>query len=269
MCGHSAGELERLEIQGAYYQDISRQFLLRAGLRAGMRVLDIGCGVGDLSLLAAELVGDAGSVVGVDRAPEAIAAGTDRARARAIRQVTFQLDDIGALAEGPPVDALIGRFVLMHQAAPARVLRGVASRVRPGGLVAILESHLDGSLAGAHSSPHSPVYHQILQWMIEILRAAGAHTDMGLRLRATFLGAGLPEPQLWLQARIEGGAQAEIYRYMMESLKSMLPLAQSLGVAAPSLARLGPLEERLRDEVIAGGGVVTSPLVVGAWCRLP
>ena len=54
--------------------------LLRdAGIGAGMRVLDAGCGTGDVTALAAELVGAGGAVVGVDRSGEVLA--TARARA--------------------------------------------------------------------------------------------------------------------------------------------------------------------------------------------
>lgn len=269
VCGHSTGELERLEIQGAFYQDITREVFRKVGLSPGMRVLDIGCGAGDVSLLAGELVGVSGSVLGVDHAPEAIAAATERARARALKQVAFQLSGIEELVLDAPVDALVGRFVLMHQADPARTLRRAARHVRPGGIVAMMESHLTASVPGVHSTPHSPTYHRILTWMIEIIGRAGAHPDMGLKLRQTFVGAGLPPPELWLQARVEGGLDAAIYRYMVESLRSMLPLAQRFGIATVSADQLGQLEERLREEVMASGGVITSPVVVGAWCRLP
>src|SRR3990172_9261931 len=112
VCGHSGRELDRLDLQGAVFRDITRRVLEAAGLSAGMRVLDVGCGAGDVSLVAAELVGERGSVLGVDRAPASIQAATARAVAQHLRHVTFQvgeISDLGLL----DVDALIGRFVLM------------------------------------------------------------------------------------------------------------------------------------------------------------
>lgn len=269
VCGHSTDELERLETQGAFFQEITRDLLATAGLVPGMRVLDIGCGAGDVSLLAAELVGPAGSVVGIDRAPGAVEAAKARAAARRLNQVSVHLADLAEWAPEQPVDAVVGRFVLMHQADPAAALRAAARHLRPGGVVAMLESHMDACVLGVHSWPHSSTYEGILRTLVDVIRAAGAHTNMGLRLRQTFLDAGLPAPALRVQARTEGGPDAAIYHYVATSLRSMLPLAGRFGVTTPlaSEDEVEELERRLREEVTASRGVLTSPLVVGAWCR--
>jgi len=268
-CGHSTRELERLQSQGAFFEEITHFFLQRAGIARGMRVLDIGCGAGDVTLLAADMVGTSGFVLGIDRASEAISAATVRAAARGLKQVDFRATTIEDLAPSAPMDALIGRFVLMHQADPVRTLREAAGHVRQGGIVAVLESHMSASVAGVHSCPHSTTYDRVTRWIRETIRAAGAHPDMGLRLRRVFVDAGLPAPELWLQAGVEGGPDAAIYRYITESLRSMLLLAERFGIASLSMGEIDELERQLREEVTASGGVLTSPLVVGAWCRLP
>lgn len=51
----------------------TRQLFLEAGLCAGMRVLDVGSGMGDVAMLAAEIVGETGQVIGTDKAATAIA----------------------------------------------------------------------------------------------------------------------------------------------------------------------------------------------------
>jgi len=79
--GHSSRELDRLSFQGTVFAPYTRQLLTEAGLTAGMRVLDVGSGSGDVSFLAAELVGLHGHVLGVDRSPAAV----ERANTRAIR----------------------------------------------------------------------------------------------------------------------------------------------------------------------------------------
>ena len=68
--GHSSAEIQRLKNQAAMLRPITERLLRSAGIDAGMRVLDLGCGAGDVSMLAAELVGPAGFVVAIDRSQE-------------------------------------------------------------------------------------------------------------------------------------------------------------------------------------------------------
>ena len=57
--GHTPEELQRLERQGRFYGDLTQEIFERAGIETGMRVLDVGCGAGDVSLLVRSLVGAA------------------------------------------------------------------------------------------------------------------------------------------------------------------------------------------------------------------
>src|ERR1700739_212576 len=83
--GHADVEVQRLLLQGRLYDGYTEHALRLAGLRPGMRVLDIGCGPGDVSFVAARLVGPTGSVLGADAAPEMI----ELARTRAAEKGVF------------------------------------------------------------------------------------------------------------------------------------------------------------------------------------
>src|SRR5262249_2047873 len=177
VCGHSSGEFDRLQLQGAFFADITRSVFEAAGLRNGFRVLDIGCGAGDVSFLAADIVGSRGSVLGIDRAAEAIAVARSRARIVGYSNVAFScgtVDPIDAVATDRRYDALVGRFVLMHQANPSALLNAGARCVRAGGLVIFLESALSASASGVHSVPYSPTYDRSLRLIRDTLAAAGA-----------------------------------------------------------------------------------------------
>src|SRR5215813_13904580 len=138
--GYSESEFRRLEFQGDLFRDFTEDVLRRAGLAPGMRVLDIGCGVGDVSLLAADLVGPSGAVLGVDRSADSVAIAERRAiwavKNGWVRFQTSELDDFESTA---PFDAVIGRLVLMYQHDPAALVRRLAGLVRPGGIVAFHE----------------------------------------------------------------------------------------------------------------------------------
>jgi len=87
--GHANEELERLISQGRYLGDLTAHFLRLAGLRPGMRVLDVGCGAGDVTFITASIVGPTGHVTGIDRSPDSIALASQRAAAAALPYVRF------------------------------------------------------------------------------------------------------------------------------------------------------------------------------------
>ncbi|HWW85509.1 MAG TPA: methyltransferase domain-containing protein [Vicinamibacterales bacterium] len=274
VCGHTPGELERLRLQSVFFEDITRRMFEASGLQPGFRVLDIGCGVGDVSFLAAEMVGPSGFVVGIDRAPEAVGMARARAQAEGRTNVEFHLGAIDELVGGAAFgddrgfDALVGRFVLMHQSNPAATLRAAAQHVRPGGVVVFLESAMSACVASLHSFPHSPTYDRIVRLITDTIRAAGGDVSMGLRLAAVFEDAGLPHPTMRLQGCVESGRDAAIYRYMTDSLRSVLPLARQLGVDDAANVNIEKLEEELRAEVVVSGATLVSPPIVAAWCKI-
>jgi ubiquinone/menaquinone biosynthesis C-methylase UbiE len=63
--GYTNAEFERLQSQSLFFPNLTQDLLHRAGIASGMHVLDIGSGVGDVSLLAGELVGPSGRVLGM------------------------------------------------------------------------------------------------------------------------------------------------------------------------------------------------------------
>src|SRR5258705_9960035 len=78
--GNTTQEQERLKLQGRFLENWTEQFLRLAGIEPGMSVLDLGCGVGDVSLLAARLVGPSGHVTGIDRDSVVIKKAGERVR---------------------------------------------------------------------------------------------------------------------------------------------------------------------------------------------
>lgn len=80
--GHNDRERRRLALQGSILNPVTEQLLRRAGLASGMSVLDFGCGVGDVSMIAARLVGSGGRVTGLDLDEPALAIARERAVGR-------------------------------------------------------------------------------------------------------------------------------------------------------------------------------------------
>ena len=94
--GHSAHEIERLSAQARLYTPFTLSFFRAAGITEGMRVLEVGCGGGDVSLLIARLVGANGEVVGIDRSSTAIETAQQRARDLSAHNLRFLVADLTA-----------------------------------------------------------------------------------------------------------------------------------------------------------------------------
>lgn len=263
--GCSEGELRRLIRQSTLYADLTEALLRSAGIGKGMRVLDVGCGSGCVSLLAARLVGPAGAVVGVDRSPQALAVARSRADAERLRQVEFIQGDLADLEFKDTFDALIGRFVLMFLPEPSAFLRRLKRHVRGGGVIAFQEM----DVAAARSVPVMPLWQQCGEWIRETFRRTSVDLQMGPRLHATFLRAGLPPPQMQLQARIGGAPDFPAHEYIADIVASLLPTMERCGVATAAAVGIETLAARLRQEMTELDGVMILPSLIGAWSRTP
>lgn len=109
-----------------------------AGLKPGMRVLDVACGTGKTSAVLRRLAGENGSVLGVDSSPERIAFATEHYGAPGL---TFQQCDITATPAGPErFDFIWVRFVLeYHREGAAGLIRDLARQLNPGGILCLID----------------------------------------------------------------------------------------------------------------------------------
>ena len=107
-------------------------------LRSGMRVLDVGCGPGTITLGLAQSVAP-GEVVGVDLQESMVERARALAAERGIANVRFDLADAYELPfPDRSFDAALEHRVLMHLADPIRGLREVRRVLRPGGVLGLL-----------------------------------------------------------------------------------------------------------------------------------
>lgn len=262
--GHAADELDRIINAARFIGDLTEHVLHLAGLTPGMRVLDVGCGPGELTFLAARLVGPEGTVIGVDLSPEAIEMARQRAAAIGLTNVHFLIQDLSdaELVLDEPVDALIGRLVLQYLADPARVLRRLATWVKPGGVVAFQEADMK---EGVYSEPVCPVYESAIQRIAQTFTRIGAEARTGSRLAQIIEEADLPTPQMILHARMERGPDSPLYQFAAQMTRVMLPLMQRTGVATAEEVGVETLAERLRAEAVALQTTLVVPPFIGAW----
>ena len=258
--GSDAAEQERLIRQAAWLSAHTERFFRAAGVGAGQRVLDLGSGVGDVSLIAARLVGAAGEVLGAERDPRAVARATARAAELRLEHVHFTQADIADLPIERPFDAVVGRYILMFLRDPAAVLRSVSRIVRPGGVIAFQEPCWTSFLQACEILP---LWRSAATLMVDTFHRTGTNTRMGADLPATFVAAGLPTPAVRTDTLV--GAE----RWMPDVIQTLAPQMRALDLAVGSLGDLSTLCDRLLKEAEAHHVRAPLPAILGAWARKP
>lgn len=109
-----------------------------AGIRPGMRVLDLAGGSGEPGLPIAHVVGPSGSVLLTDQSPEQLDFAREKAAAQGLSNVEFRVADAEEIdVEEGAFDAVTCRWGIMFMPEPARALRAAHKALRPGGRVAV------------------------------------------------------------------------------------------------------------------------------------
>jgi len=257
--GRTQQEYARLARQAQIMQPMTRRLFTDAGIQPGMRVLDLGSGAGDVCLLLSELVGPTGKVIGLDLDDQALAHARQRATAAGAANITFTHSDFATYIPDAPLDAIVGRFVLMYQADPAAALAKLTQHLRPGGPVAFIEPWFQIPVG-----PDSTVKKSVT-CMIETLRRSGAHVDLGPRMHKVFQSAGLPLPNMRFEACMDPRPDGPLYDYVADTVASVLPRAIEYGI--PNSADLKPatLAAQIRAEMSAVGYAMVVAPVVCAW----
>ena len=111
------------------------EILHRLGIGPGASAVDVGCGAGWTTLFLAEAGIDA---LGLDLVPANIELARERAQ-RWGSAARFEVADMDALPDGPPVDVVLVFDALHHTSAQRATLQGIHGRVKPGGWVVLAE----------------------------------------------------------------------------------------------------------------------------------
>jgi len=265
--GRSDAEHRRLVEQAAFLRPSTERMLRAAGVGAGMRVLDVGCGMGDVSFLVAELVGPSGGVVGIDVDGDAVAVAEQRRAAMKLANVSFACGDFRSAPLGAEFDAAVGRLVLLYQADPTGALRAIAERLRPDGIVAFQEPALR---ALPWQVPDLPLLTSVVAWTREVFARSGAHMNVGWELYWRMRDAGLAPHRVPLgEIPLDIGPDSIAYDRWATLTRSLQPRIIEYGLATEAEIDIDTLEQRLREEAMVARAPIPlfSGMLIGQWAR--
>jgi SAM-dependent methyltransferase len=260
--GSEEPEIARLEFQAEFLDEATRLLLGMGGIVPGMRVLDLGSGLGHVSRAVGDLVGSTGEVVGLEADPRMIEAAQSRTSTAHVR---FVQGDVLSYVDDVPFDAVVGRLILFHLADPASALRHHLAALRPGGrLVA-----LDYDLGAVRSDPQEPFTTHVQELMLTAFRRVGADPTIGSRLQGILAEAGVAEiGGLGIEPYVAPGSP--IGPAMMAGvLRTLAPAIISHGLATETELDVDTMAERITAALDANGSVLVPPVLAGAWGHRP
>jgi SAM-dependent methyltransferase len=129
-------------------------------LQQGIDVADIGCGRGHAINLMAETFPQS-RFTGYDLSDEGIAAARAEAERMGLANASFDVRDVAALGVRHAYDLITAFDAIHDQAQPARVLRGIAEALRPGGTFLMVDIAASSNLAENVDLPLAPFLYTI------------------------------------------------------------------------------------------------------------
>jgi SAM-dependent methyltransferase len=186
-------DVKRLRLLHDVYGPGTQALLQRVGLRDGQRVVEIGCGSGNIACWVAQQVAPSGSVMAIDISPEQIEEARQQAQRLNLRNIDFQVADAYSprLPEAT-FDIVYCRLVLMHLTRPEAALRAMRSLVRPGGYIVCEEM----DQACWMCDPPATAMTRFIELSAALGERRGENFSLGASLHRLFRQVGFGHPEV-------------------------------------------------------------------------
>jgi ubiquinone/menaquinone biosynthesis C-methylase UbiE len=252
---------DRLQLLARVRRARTLELLGLAGLRSGMRCVDLGCGGGEGTFELAQRAGPGGFVVGVDIDEVKLALAREAAAERGLVNVEFRQANVNDWAEPAGYDFAYTRLLLQHLSRPEDLLRRMWAAVRPGGVLAVEDADFDGLFCHPENGSFD-FYGRMLRRVIEL---NGGDATLGRKLYRHFLQVGIPAPELRLVQDV--GTVDESKFLAPSTLQAIADAIVGAGLAAEAevTAAIADLDAFAADPQT----LVAGPRIFQLWARRP
>ncbi|MBZ5736914.1 class I SAM-dependent methyltransferase [Nocardioides mangrovi] len=252
---------DRLLVLAAVHRAGTLDVFDRAGVGAGMRCLDVGCGGGEVTFDLARIVGPTGSVVGLDMDEVMLALARSVATERGLSKVDFHQADVSTWTDPAAYDVVYARALLQHLPDPLDMLRRMWAAVRPGGVL-IAE---DTDSERAFCEPPNPGFDFVIRHYTALLAHRGTDANVGRRLFGYVRSLGAPD--VHLSATLLPFSAGEEKGLLASTLDFTSAAMVSAGLA--SQTEITVAHESLSRHVAAPLTIVAGPAMIQVWARNP
>jgi ubiquinone/menaquinone biosynthesis C-methylase UbiE len=234
---------DRLRLLANVMWQYTEPFLHRAGLREGMRCLDVGCANGALTRRITDIVGPTSHVTGFDFDESVIAIAEKESTDYA--NVNFQVFNIeNEIPEAARYDFIFCRFILSHLQSPGAAIRKLKGALRPNGIIAIE----DVDFRGHFSHPASPAYDAYVRWYTELGLRKGGNPLLGPFILSIVKAEGLDPIQFNVETPVfSEGDGKRMALLTLQAIRDTV-IAEKLASAADIDAVIRDLDSLTRDE---------------------
>jgi ubiquinone/menaquinone biosynthesis C-methylase UbiE len=188
--GASEREFDRLDIQSIVFHDETLKTLKAAGIKPGMKCIDLGCGIGDVTRLMGSLVGRDGTVVGLDMNSEAISISNKKTNGKTDNNnIKFVIDNVyDTHLDSLSFDFVFSRFLFQHLTEPKKAV-GEMNRLATdsGGIVCTMEADHETWI----SYPYDPHLENLRKSLVSLLCLSNSDPFIGRKLYKIFADCAL------------------------------------------------------------------------------
>jgi ubiquinone/menaquinone biosynthesis C-methylase UbiE len=250
---------DRLRVLAAARRTSTLELFQLAGLRPGIRCVDLGCGSGDVTLEMAALAGPAGWVVGIDMDQAKLEFAREAARGRGLANVVFEAADVSQWTSPGEYDFVYCRFLFQHLARPIDLLRRMWEAARPGGVLAVEDADLEGLFCDPDNAGFS--FYQ--RMYVEVLTRNGGDPTCARRLVRYFRETGIPAPAMRLLQEVNAGGHAKAMPLL--TLEAIADTVVRSGLAAAD--EVTAAIENLRAFTTDPDTLISDPRIFQVWAR--
>jgi ubiquinone/menaquinone biosynthesis C-methylase UbiE len=249
---------QRLKLLAQTMWPTTKGLFHRLKVGQGLSCLDLGCGIGSVTLKLARLVGSTGQVLGIDRDDRCL----ELAREEALRQklnAIFQAKDAGKLQEENVYDIAYSRFLLSHLPDPADAIKRLVRATRPGGLVVVEDIEFRAHFC----YPACPAFDRYVSLYQQAVHRLGGDPNIGPRLVNLLMDAGQEEVGVEVvQPTFRQGTGKRIAQVTMEHIQEAV-----VGAGFVSTAEVGSIIAELNQFARDTRTLLSVPRIFQVWGR--
>jgi SAM-dependent methyltransferase len=250
---------ERLKVLGRATWPETSELFQRVGLRQGDRVLDLGCGGGDVTFEISGLIGPDGHVTGIDMDEVKLDLARRAAIERGLTNVEFRTENVNDWNEPDRYDFVFCRYLLEHLSRPLDLLRRMWGAVKAGGAIVVE----DADFGGLFCDPPNDGFAFWARAYPSVLERHGGDPAIGRKLYGYFLEAGILNPNMRLVQRVDLDGEAKTLPLLTIDATADAIIAEGIASEDELQAARASLEEFTNDLATVVGG----PRVFQLWSR--